>query len=314
MIPADTLQATHPAAAPEKKLVALAAPESPAAEQYRVLYQRLARLGARRPLRVVAVTSASRGEGRTTTAANLALIAAQEGRTVVLVDGDLRRPSVASLFGLAPRAGIAEVLDGTAELSQAVVRVGALSVLCAGDVRDPAAAIRHPRTAALVDQLRAAYDLVVLDAPPALAFADGERLASAAEAPCCGSRRGDAAAGGAARLGVARRSRRGVVLNDVDPESVAHGAGCMAAPARPRRPSRDGAQGSAWSVLLPLPAEERGVATTPVVAREGGSGPAGAARAGCGWSGRRGGTWSGSSTIGSRRARRRTSSPRRRCS
>ena len=84
----------------------------------------------------------------------------------MLVDGDLRRPSVASLFGLAPRAGIAEVLDGTAELSQAVVRVGALSVLCAGDVRDPAAAIRHPRTVALVEQLRAAYDLVVLDARP----------------------------------------------------------------------------------------------------------------------------------------------------
>ena len=63
MIPADTLQATHPAAAPEKKLVALAAPESPSAEQYRVLYQRLARLAARRAMRVVAVTSASRGEG-----------------------------------------------------------------------------------------------------------------------------------------------------------------------------------------------------------------------------------------------------------
>jgi protein-tyrosine kinase len=224
MIPADTLQATHPAAAPEKKLVALAAPESPSAEQYRVLYQRLARLAARRPMRVVAVTSASRGEGRTTTAANLALVGAQEGRAVVLVDGDLRWPSVASLFGLAPRAGIAEVLDGTAELSQALVRVGPLSVLCAGDVRDPAAAIRHPRTAALVDQLRAAYDLVVVDAPPALAFSDGERLAGAADAAVLVVRAG-VTPRQVVRLALESLGDRaaGVVLNDVDPESVAHG-------------------------------------------------------------------------------------------
>ncbi|WP_242335826.1 MULTISPECIES: CpsD/CapB family tyrosine-protein kinase [Anaeromyxobacter] len=224
MIPADTLQATHPAAAPEKKLVALAAPDSPAADQYRVLYQRLARLAARRAMRVVAVTSASRGEGRTTTAANLALTAAQEGRAVVLVDADLRRPSVASLFGLAPRAGVAEVLDGTAELSQAIVRVGMLSVLCAGEVRDPVAAIRHPRTAALVEQLRAAYDLVVLDAPPALAFADGERLAGAADAAVLVVRAG-ATPRQVVRLALESLGDRaaGVVLNDVDPESVAHG-------------------------------------------------------------------------------------------
>jgi capsular exopolysaccharide synthesis family protein len=224
MIPADTLEATHPAAAPEKKLVALAAPESPAAEQYRVLYQRLARLAARRPMRAVAVTSASRGEGRTTTAANLALIAAQEGRAVVLVDGDLRQPSVASLFGLAPRAGLAEVLDGTSELSQAVVRVGQLSVLCAGDVRDPAAAIRHPRTVAIMDQLRAAYDLVVLDAPPALAFSDGERLAAASDAAVLVVRAG-VTPRQVVRLALESLGDRaaGVVLNDVDPESIAHG-------------------------------------------------------------------------------------------
>ena len=62
MIPADTLQATHPAATPGSPLVALAAPDSAAAEQYRVLYQRLARLAARRSMRIVAVTSASRVE------------------------------------------------------------------------------------------------------------------------------------------------------------------------------------------------------------------------------------------------------------
>ena len=64
MIPAETLKATLPVVTPESKLVALSAPDSAAAEQYRVLYQRLVRLAARRPMRAVAITSAGRGEGR----------------------------------------------------------------------------------------------------------------------------------------------------------------------------------------------------------------------------------------------------------
>src|SRR5512133_2727117 len=104
MMPAETLQAI-PATEPGTRLAVLAAPESAAAEQYRVLYQRILRLATRRPLRVLAVTSSGRGEGRTTTAANLALTAAEEGRATVLVEADLRRPSLARLFGLAPRPG-----------------------------------------------------------------------------------------------------------------------------------------------------------------------------------------------------------------
>ncbi len=224
MIPADTLQATHPAAAPGSPLVALAAPESAAAEQYRVLYQRLVRLAARRAMRVVAVTSASRGEGRTVTAANLALTASQEGRAVVLVEADLRKPALQALFGLAPRAGLVDVLDGTAELSQAVARVGALSVLSAGEVRDAAAALRHPRAASVMESLRAAYDLVVLDAPPALAFSDGDRIAGAADAAVLVVRAG-VTPRQVVRLALESLGERaaGVVLNDVDAETVAHG-------------------------------------------------------------------------------------------
>jgi protein-tyrosine kinase len=224
MIPADTLQATHPAATPDSPLVALASPESPAAEQYRVLYHRLVRLAARRPMRIVAVTSAARGEGRTVTAANLALTAAQEGRAVVLVEADVRHPSMTKLFGLAPRAGLADVLDGAAELSQAMARVGPLSVLCAGEVRDATAAIRHARATAVMEQLRAAYDLVVLDAPPALAFTDGDRLAAAADAAILVVRAG-ATPRQVVRLALESLDDRavGVVLNDVDAESIAHG-------------------------------------------------------------------------------------------
>jgi capsular exopolysaccharide synthesis family protein len=224
MMPAETLQATQPAAGPEARLVALAQPDSPAAEQYRVLYQRILRLAARRPMRVVAITSAGRGEGRTTTAANLALTAAQEGRATILVEADVRRPSLARLLGMAPRPGVAEVLEGRAELGQAVARFGPLAVLAAGEAHDPGALLRTQRAAALVEQLRAAYELVVLDAPPALAVVDGDRHSGDADAALLVVRAG-ATPRQVVRLAVESLGDRaaGIVLNDVDPDGVTHG-------------------------------------------------------------------------------------------
>lgn len=232
MIPAETLQATTLAAAPDRRLVALGAPESPAAEQYRVLHQRLVRLAARRTLRVVAVTSAGSGEGRTTTAANLALTAALEGRSVLLVEADLRRPVLQALLELAPRPGLVDVIEGRAELGQAVNRVGPLSVLCAGDVGDPAAVARGARLGALEEQLRAAYDLVVLDAPPAMAFAGGDRLAGMADGALLVVRAG-LTPRQVTRFALDALGDRaiGVVLNDVDAETVAHGRWLYAGPA-----------------------------------------------------------------------------------
>lgn len=223
MIPAETLNAAPPAAAPEARLVALADPDSPAAEQYRVLYHRLSRLAARKPMRVVAVTSASRGEGRTTTAANLALTAAGEGRSVILVEADLRRPMLASLLGLAPRAGLGEVLEGTAELAQAVVRLGGLSVLCAGQARG-ATSLHGARAPAVMDALRAGWDHVFLDAPPALAFADGDRIVAEADAAVLVVRaRVTPRQVVALALEALGERAVGIVLNDVDPAATLHG-------------------------------------------------------------------------------------------
>jgi capsular exopolysaccharide synthesis family protein len=240
MIPAETLQATAIASAqPERRLVALGAPDSPAAEQYRVLHQRLVRLAARRPLRVVAVTSAGTGEGRTTTATNLAFTAALEGRAVLLVEADLRRPVLQALLELAPRPGLVDVLDGRVELAQAVARVGPLSVLCAGDVGEPAGAARGGRVAALEEQLRAAYDLVVLDAPPAMAFAGGDRLALMADAAILVVRAG-VTPRPVTRFALDALGDRavGVVLNDVDAETVAHGRWLYAGAAETTVPGR----------------------------------------------------------------------------
>src|SRR6185295_6489265 len=97
-------------------LVAALAPHSLAAEQYRSLRTRVARAENGRAVRAIVVTSPAKGDGKSLTAANLALTMAQEfQQRVLLIDGDLRRPSVQSLFGLPPGPGLADVLLGTAD-------------------------------------------------------------------------------------------------------------------------------------------------------------------------------------------------------
>jgi capsular exopolysaccharide synthesis family protein len=198
----------------EGLLVALNAPESMAAEQYRVLLNRLDRVCAERLLRTIAITSCARGEGRSLTAANLALTAAREGREVVLVECDLKRPSLTHLFDLAPRAGLAELAEGKAELPQALSRVGNLAVLCAGEGRDPSAVMSSPRFATVLDTLRASFSLLVLDAPPALALSDTGRLATAADGIVLVVRVGETPRD-AVRMAVEALSHRliGIVLN-----------------------------------------------------------------------------------------------------
>ncbi len=208
----------------ENVLVALAAPTSAAAEQYRVLAHRLERLGASRPLRILAVTSAIRGEGRSTIAANLALTAAQEGRETLLVECDVRRPSLATLFELAPRAGLTQVLDRSAELSQALCPVGPLSVLCAAGAGDPMAILRSPRMRPLLETLRASYAFVVLDAPPALAFADAGRLAAVWDGAILVVR-AHATPRDVVRMAIDSLGDKvvGVVLNGIDAEAAPRG-------------------------------------------------------------------------------------------
>ncbi len=182
-VPAETLGpvAHNYEEAKMTDLAAMASPDSVAAEQYRMLLARLDRASAVKPLRTVAITSCARGEGRSTTAMNLALTVAREGREVALVECDLKRPSLGAMFELAQRPGMAEVVEGKADLPQALTRVNGVTLLLAGESRDPAASMRSPRFASTLDSLRSSFPLVILDLPPALAMSDGGRLAAAAD-------------------------------------------------------------------------------------------------------------------------------------
>lgn len=124
---------------------------------------------------VVIVTSALRGEGKTTTALDLARSMALGGEQVLLVEADLRRPTLAAALGLESERGLSAVLTGQVEVGAAVRPGGidGLSVLPAGTVPpDPAELLSSPRMADVVAALRSGYDRVLLDASPLLPVTD----------------------------------------------------------------------------------------------------------------------------------------------
>ena len=162
--------------------------ESGRAETFRQLrtgltFRRVAQVPVRGAA-VLVVASAVTGEGRSTTALGLARALAEAGERVLLLEADLRRPSLGAHLGLPPGPGLSEVLSGRAEAAAAVRPGGAdgLSVLPAGTPPpQPAELLASPRTVDLVAGLRAVYDQVVIDVPPVLPVTDAVVCAALAD-------------------------------------------------------------------------------------------------------------------------------------
>jgi len=161
----------HPSVAKEPEL--LQGGSSPGAESFRQLRMNLHSVAP--AVKLLAVTSAAPGEGRSTTAANLALMAAETGRRVLLVEADLRRPTIAAHLGLREAPGLSEVLAGEATLADALREWGQypLWVLPAGDVPlNPTELLDSGNMAALLEHARHHFDLTVIDTPPLLPLTD----------------------------------------------------------------------------------------------------------------------------------------------
>lgn len=170
----------------DRRVVSLTAPASVAAEQYRTLYYRLERMRAVRPMRVVALTSAMAGEGKTVTAVNVALTAARANldRRVLLVDADLRQNQVASALGIRSRPGLAELLAGECEAKDVIRRFRStrLAVIPAGaSPEDSSRVLASARMKQILSKMREAFDEIYLDLPPALPFADASIAAAMAD-------------------------------------------------------------------------------------------------------------------------------------
>ena len=176
---------------PRDGLVTLVAPRSPASEGYRTLATNVRFLVSGAPPgsggTLLVVASAAPREGKSTAAANLAVAAARFGLRVVLVDADLRNPSVATHFGVDPALGLSNVLAGQADLADAVIEgcavdVPGLAILVAGPPPpNPAELLAGPRAGALWRELRADADLVVVDTAPVLSVADTLEITGGAD-------------------------------------------------------------------------------------------------------------------------------------
>lgn len=162
-------------------LVAGLAPKSAAAEQYRQLRTRLAHLEGAHTIRTVLVTSPQKGEGKSVTSANLALTMAQElHKQVVIVEADLRKPSLQALFGLPAGPGLTDYLAGAAELDAVMQFLPdyQLTVIPAGmAAANPAELLGSTAMRRMLDHLRTRFDRVILDTPPVLPLADVAVLA-----------------------------------------------------------------------------------------------------------------------------------------
>jgi succinoglycan biosynthesis transport protein ExoP len=166
-------------------LVAAIDPHAPSAEQYRAIRARLAHAEEHQPLRTLMVTSPGVGDGKSMTAANLALTMAQEmQRNVVLVDADLRASTIHSLFGLSRTPGLGDVLAGRITLDEALVHVPELNLtlLPAGsEAPFPTELLGSNAMRRVIDTLRNRFDRIVLDVPAVTPLADAGTVASLAD-------------------------------------------------------------------------------------------------------------------------------------
>lgn len=206
---------------PADRLITVAHPRAPISEAYRVLRTNLRFSGIENPGAMVLVTSANPAEGKTTTAANLAVALAQGGKRVILVDTDLRRPSMHTLFGLSNEIGLSHLFVEETVPPEQIMQttdVLGLQVLSSGPLPpNPAELLDSKKLSEILKILRAHADFVILDSPPTLAVADASILGAMCSGTLlvidAGRTRSDAARRAVETLYASKSQILGVVLN-----------------------------------------------------------------------------------------------------
>ncbi|MBZ5670088.1 MAG: polysaccharide biosynthesis tyrosine autokinase [Acidobacteriia bacterium] len=205
-------------------LAVLKRPSSHMAESFRSLRTSVLLSTAPRPPQTLLVTSAQMGEGKTSTALNLAIAFSQRGGTVLIVDADLRRPNVAKALGVANEKGLSSFLTGAHTLQEVLIqseRVKNLWVLPAGPrPPDPAELLSSHMMGATLKGLSKHFTQIIIDSPPVLAVTDGVVLSALVDGVILVVASGVTARGALARthriLENARARVLGIVLNKVD--------------------------------------------------------------------------------------------------
>jgi succinoglycan biosynthesis transport protein ExoP len=166
-------------------LIAHAQPNSPAAESFRALRTSIILSSFGTAPRVILVTSSLPQEGKSTITANSAIVMAQRGSRVLLVDGDLREPAIAKMFGVTDKGGLSTVIEGRHRFEDVVVpilHVPNLSILCSGaPSSQPAEVLGSNKMKECISRWRDEFDYVIIDSPPCLSFTDAVLLSREAD-------------------------------------------------------------------------------------------------------------------------------------
>ncbi len=166
----------------DMNLITLTNPQAPAAEAYRALRMNLAFASVDKVLETLVVSSPAPDDTKSAVAANLAVVMAQSGGRVILVDADLRRPHLHTLFGVAQEPGLTTVMlsqETGAALPLLETSVPGLRVLPSGALPpNPADILSSQKMQQLLEQLKADADAVILDAPPVTVAVDAAALAA----------------------------------------------------------------------------------------------------------------------------------------
>lgn len=168
------------------QLVTIHNPRSPISEAFRTLRTNLEFTSLDKPIRAMVVTSAAPEEGKSTTLANLAVAMAQAGKKVILVDCDLRRPSLHTIFGARNTPGLSDMMRDDALMAKPPLQdtaVANLRLLPSGTIPpNPAELLAARRMSDVIAALQQLADVVLFDAPPVIAVTDAAVLASKVDA------------------------------------------------------------------------------------------------------------------------------------
>ena len=155
-------------------------PKSVEAESYRILRTNIMYSSFDKKIKRILVTSSEPGEGKSTTSGNLALAFAQDEKKVILIDCDLRKPSLHKKFRISNNRGLSDVIIDRDKLNKCIQkRTEYLDILTAGKIPpNPSEMLGSQAMSSLLDELSNFYDVIILDSPPVLAVTDAQILST----------------------------------------------------------------------------------------------------------------------------------------
>jgi capsular exopolysaccharide synthesis family protein len=198
-------------------------------EAVRILRNSIGLMSFERPIHTLLMTSANPSEGKSTASAHLALSCAQVGKKVLLIDADMRRPTVHKQFAINCETGLSEALPGSVAVNDAIVQIEGTSlyVLPAGPVTHMASDLISMGFASILAKLVRDFDLIIIDGPPMLGLAEAQEIASMVDSVLLvaksGSTTGKAVADAIAGLMRVRANILGVVMNQVKASRSSYG-------------------------------------------------------------------------------------------